>query len=144
MRPHDGPAADTHADPAPRCQAIEADTLLAKQIIVLELDRVKTNSNKNPIIAKAVLELEILDRLNGFVSTATLAIVIAQLNFLIRSRGLTARETWTSQFPHEQIPMDDVKLIMEQQSEPITTSTLKEKIPFSASSSTLLTYLWVS
>ena len=55
--PLDGPPAVNRTDPAPGCQALVADKLLAKQGIVLVLGRVK-NTNKNPVAEKAVRELE--------------------------------------------------------------------------------------
>ena len=120
LRPLDGPPAVIRTDPAPGFQALVSDKLLAKERIILELGRIK-NPNKNPVAEKAVQELEeeLLrhDPLNSSISAMTLSIVTARLNSRIRSRGLSAREMWThrDQFTHEQIPVDDKQLIIEQQ-----------------------------
>ena len=55
--------------------------------------------------------------------------------------GTTFADVDSDQFTHEQIPVDDLKLIMEQQLESITTSTVKNQRLIPASSFTLLTYI---
>ena len=52
----------------------------------------------------------------GAVTPLDLSIVIAPLNARIRSSGMSSREFWThrSQFTHEQIPISDRELILQQ------------------------------
>ena len=69
---------------------------------------------------KAVQELEIellpQDPLGGGVSEVTLAVATANLNFRIRSRGLSSREKGyqRDQFSNHQLPLSDEDLITKQ------------------------------
>ena len=80
----------------------------------LEIGRVK-NPNKNPVVEKAILELEeeLLKQepTGGPVLQLGLAIAVVRLNSRIRYSDLSARELWTqrSQFSHEQLPISDRK-----------------------------------
>lgn len=114
--PLDGPFAVVRTDPAPAFKALVADAVLAQHRISLELGWAK-NPNKNPVVEKAVQELEeeLLrqQQRGGPISVRHLAIATACLNSRLRSRGLSAREMWTQrdQFTCTQLPLSDQKLI---------------------------------
>ena len=80
--------------------ALRNDETLKSLRLSLEIGRVK-NPNKNPVVEKAILELEeeLLKQepTGGQVSHLCLVIVVARLNFCIRYSGLSARELWTQQ-----------------------------------------------
>ena len=59
MRPFDVPLAVIRTDPAPCFMALDNDPVLHDHRIVLEVGRVK-NRNKNPVVERAGLELELL------------------------------------------------------------------------------------
>ena len=119
MRPLDGPTAVIRTDPAPGFKALAEDELLERHRICLEIGRAK-NLNKNSVAERAVQEVvnEILneDPLAGPVTDVALAIATANLNALIPSRGLSAREMWSQhdQFSNQQIPLLDQELILKQ------------------------------
>ena len=95
------------------------DCLLHKLRITLQVGRIK-NVNKNPVAEKAIQELEeeLLrhEPMGGAIMPLNLSIVIARLNARIRSSGMSSRELWThrSQFTHEQIPISDREVILQQ------------------------------
>ena len=97
----------------------------------LEIGRVK-NSNKNPVVEKAILELEgdLLkeEPTSGPVSQLGLVIAVARLNSCIRYSGLSARELWTqqSQFTHEQLPISDRENLLRQHT--YTKSHVERKV----------------
>ena len=115
----DGPPAAIRADTAPGFMALREDETLKSLRLSLEIGRIK-NSNKNPVVEKAILELE--DELlkqeptGGPVSQLGLVIAVARLNSRIRHSGLSAKELWTqrSQFTHEQLPISDRENIRRQ------------------------------
>ena len=132
MRPLDGPPAVVRTDPAPGFKALTDDQLLKHHRITIDLGHAK-NQNKNPVAERAVQELEneLLrhDPLGGPVSLLTLAVVTANLNTRIRSRGLSSREMWTQrdQFSNHQIPLHDQDIIVQQNEQRIANHTHSEK-----------------
>ena len=92
--------------------ALRNDETLKSLRLSLELGCVK-NPNKNPVVEKAILELEeelLKQELTGGpVSELGFVLAVARLNSRIRYSGLSARELWTqqSQFAHEQLPISD-------------------------------------
>ena len=98
----------------------------------LQIDRVK-NSNKNPVVEKAILELEeeLLKQepTPGQVSQLGLVIAVARLNSCIHYSGLSARELWTqrSQFTHEQLPISDRENLLRQHTLRTLNHTSSEK-----------------
>lgn len=119
MRPLDGPFATVRVDGAPGFLALRDDSSLHKYRIALEIGRTK-NVNKNPVGERAVQELENeilrIEPGGGPISTVNLAAAVASLNTRIRGRGLSAREMWTQrdQFTLSQLPVQDLRLISEQ------------------------------
>ena len=107
----DGPPAVIRVDPAPGFMALRNDETLKSLRLSLEIGRVK-NPNKNPVVEKAILELEeelLKQEPTGDpVSQLGLVITVARLDSRIRYSGLSAREFWTqrSQFTHE-LPISD-------------------------------------
>ena len=99
LHPLDGPPAVIRADPAPGFMALRNDETLKSLRLSLEIGRVK-NPNKNPVVEKAILELEeeLLkqEATGGPVSQLGLVIAVARLNFRIRYSGLSARELNTT------------------------------------------------
>ena len=99
-------------DPAPGFMALKNDETLKSLRLSLEIGRVK-NPNKNPVVEKAILELEkeLLKQkpTSGPVSELSLVIAVARLNSCIHYSGVSARELWTqqSEFTHEQLPISD-------------------------------------
>jgi len=120
-----GPSAVVRSDPAPGFVHLENDPLLKKHGIFVEIGRRK-NVNKNPIAERGVQELEEdirkMEPSGGPINNTTLVISIANLNAKLRTRGLSSREMLyqRDQFTHQQIPVNDLELIVEQQ-------TMKEK-----------------
>ena len=116
LHPVDGSPAVIRVDPAPGFMGLKNDEPLKSLRLSLEIGRVK-NPNKNPVVEKAILELE--EKLlkqeptSGPVSQLSpqlgLVIAVARLNSCIRYSGLSARELWTqrSQFTHEQLSISD-------------------------------------
>ena len=106
-------------DPAPGFMALRNYETLKSLRLFLEIGRVK-NPNKNPVVEKAILELEeeLLKQepTGGPVSQLGLVIAVARLNSRIRYSGLSARELWTqrSQFTHEQLPISDRENLLRQ------------------------------
>ena len=119
LRPLDGPVAIVRTDPAPGFVKLAQDPVLLEHRISLETGRTK-NINKNPVAEKAIQELqdEILrqDPDQKTLNQASLAVIVARLNSRIRNQGLSSRELWTQrdQFTHQQLPLDDQKLIQDQ------------------------------
>ena len=119
LHPLDGPIALVRVDPAPGFIALKDDTVLKQLRINIEIGRVK-NVNKNPVAERAIqeLEVELLRREpgGGAVSQLELSVAIARLNAHIRFSGLSSRELWTqrSQYNHEQLPISDRDIIIEQ------------------------------
>ena len=98
LHPLDGPPAVISVDPAPGFMALRNDETLKSFRLSLEIGRVK-NPNKNPVVEKAILELEeeLLKQepTGGAVSQLGLVIAVSRLNPRIRYSGLSARELWT-------------------------------------------------
>ena len=119
LHPLDGPIEVVRVDPAPGFVALKDDCLLHKLRITLEVGRIK-NVNKNPVAEKAIQELEekLLrhEPMGGAVTPFDLSIAVARLNARIRSSGMSSRELWIhrSQFTHEQIPISDREVILQQ------------------------------
>ena len=119
LHPLDGPIACVRVDPAPGFMALRDDGLLQKLHINIEIGRVK-NVNKNPVAERTIQELEeeLLRQKpgGGAVTMLDLSIAIARLNARIRFSGLSSRELWPqrSQFTHEQLPILDRNIILEQ------------------------------
>ena len=99
--------------------ALRNDETLKSLRLYLAIGRVK-NPNKNPVVEKAILELEeeLLKQepTGGPVSQLGLVIAVARLNSRIRYSGLSARELWAqrSQFTHEQLPISDRENLLRQ------------------------------
>ena len=97
------PPAVIRVDPAPGFMALRNDETLKSLRLSLEIGRVK-NPNKNPVVEKAILELEeeLLkqESTGGPVSQLGLVITVARLNSRIRYSGLSARELWTTKSVH--------------------------------------------
>ena len=102
LHPLDGPSAVIRVYSAPGFMALGNDETL-KSRLSLEIGRVK-NPNKNPVVEKAILELEeeLLKQepTDGPVSQLGLVIAVARLNSRIRYSGLSARELWTTKSVH--------------------------------------------
>ena len=119
-------------DPAPGFMALRNDETLKSLRLSLEIGRVK-NPNKNPVVEKAILELEeeLLKQepTSGPVSQLGLVIAVARLNSCIRYSGLSARELWTqrSQFTHEQFPISDRENLLRQHTLRTLNHTSSEK-----------------
>ena len=131
LHPLEGPAV-IRVDPAPGFMALINDETLKSLRLSLEIGRVK-NPNKNPVVEKAILELEeeILKQepTSGPVSQLGLVIAVARLNSCIRYSGLSARELWTqrSQFTHEQLPISDRENLLRQHTLRTLNHTSSEK-----------------
>ena len=143
LHPLDGPFAVIRVDPAPGFTALKDDAQLKQLHISLEIGRVK-NPNKNPVAEKAISELqnELLRQQpgGGSVSQLELATAVARLNSRLRFAGLSAREIWTqrNQFTHDQLPISDREIILQQhenriQNHPYSVASKhsKHKIPTS-------------
>ena len=119
LHPLDGPIACVRVDPAPGFMALRDDGHLQKLGINIEIGRVK-NVNKNPFADRTIQELEeeLLGQEpgGGAATMLDLSIAIVCLNARIRFSGLSSRELWTqrSQFTHEQLPILDRNIILEQ------------------------------
>ena len=119
LHPLDGPPAVIRVDPAPGFMALRNDETFKSLRLSLEIGRVK-NPNKNPVVEKAILELEeelLKQRVTGGpVSQLDLVIAVARLNSHICYSGLSARELWTqrSQFTDEQLPISDRENLLRQ------------------------------
>ena len=106
-------------DPASGFMALRNDETLKPLRLFLEIGRVK-NPNNNPVVEKAILELEeeLLKQepTSGPVSQLGLVIAVAILNSCIRYSGLSARELWTQRnhFTHEQLPISDRENLLRQ------------------------------
>ena len=87
--------ATIRADGATPMQALQADRILAKYGISVEIGRVK-NPNKNPVAEKAIQELQYeLKRSypdGGPLTSHGLAVAVASLNARLRNTGLSAKE----------------------------------------------------
>ena len=122
LRPLDGPIAVIRTDPAPGFQALSQDDFLQQQRLCIEIGRIK-NINKNPVAEKSIQEVEhellLTDPSGDPVSPLQLALAIARLNSRVRGRGLSSREMWTQrdQYTNEQIPVVDLDLIIQQNSQ---------------------------
>ena len=103
LHPLDGPPAVIRVDPTPGFMALRKDETLKSLRLSLEIGRVK-NPNKNPVVEKAILELEeeLLKQepTSGPVSQLGLVIAVARLNSCIHFSGLWARELWTTKSVH--------------------------------------------
>ena len=143
LHPLDGPFAVIRVDPAPGFTALKDDAQLKQLHISLEIGRIK-NPNKNPVAEKAISELqnELLRQQpgGGSVSQLELATAVARLNSRLRFAGLSAREIWTqrNQFTHDQLPISDREIILQQhenriQNHPYSVASKhsKHKIPTS-------------
>ena len=134
LHPLDGPPppAGIRVDPAPGFMALRNDETLKSLRLSFEIGRVK-NPNKNPVVEKAVRELEeeLLKQepTSGPVSQLGLFIAVARLNSCIRYSALSARELWTqrSQFTHEQLPISDRENLLRQHTLRTLNHTSSEK-----------------
>ena len=132
MCPLDGPNVVVRTDAAPAFKALVNDDALLHRRITIEVGRVK-NPNKNPVGEKAIQELEdeILRQYyrGGLLTHRSLTVATARLNSRIRSRGLSAHETWSQldQFTNAQLPILDHKLISEQHSQKLTNNSYSER-----------------
>ena len=117
--PLDGPPAVIRVDPATGFMALRNDETLMSLRLSLEIGRVK-NPNKNPVVEKAILELEeelLKQEPTGWPGIAVGSVIaVARLNSHIHYSGLSARELWTqrSQFTHEQLPISDRENLLRQ------------------------------
>ncbi|KAI0243119.1 hypothetical protein LSAT2_008376, partial [Lamellibrachia satsuma] len=120
LRPLDGPLAVTRTDPASGFTSLVDDKLLLYHRLGIEVGRIK-NMNKNPLAEKAIRELEdeLLrqEPMGGAVTSLSLAIATARLNYRVRNRGLLAKELLVQrdQFSNQQISVSDLTMMLEQQ-----------------------------
>ena len=132
MCPLDDPVAVIRVDPAPGFLALRNDELLKSNHLVLEIGRPK-NKNKNPIAERAIQELrdELLrqETSHTMITPMSLSLATARLNSRIRKRGLSAREMLTQrdQFTNAQLPVEDQKLINDQQRDRLTNHPSSER-----------------
>ena len=118
-RPSPTSTAVIRVDPAPSFQSIFQRLKLSDQNIVLELGRFK-NKNKNPVIDKAIKELQrelrVQNPIGGPISSMSLDMAVATLNSRLRDPGLSAQEMWTGrdQVSGEQLAFEDRALIENQ------------------------------
>ena len=109
-----GPKSIVRVDPAAGFQALAEDHYLSQHGIAIEIGRRK-NVNKNPRAERAIQEVEseiARGDYSGALSRVTLAIIINQVNSMLRHGGLSAKEMWThhDQFTHEQLPFDETNM----------------------------------
>lgn len=132
LHPIHGPPAIVRVDPAPCFLALRDDDILRKVNITLDIGRIK-NVNKNPVAEKAISELEDeIQRLEpggGSLTKVQLSITVSKLNCRIRREGLSARELWTqrNQFTHEQLPICDKEIILNQHKSRLDNHSASEK-----------------
>ena len=118
-RPSSASSATIRVDPAPAFQSIFKRLNLLDQNIILDIGRFK-NKNKNPIIDKAIKELErelrVQNPIGGPISLMSLDMAVATLNSRLRNPGLSAQEMWTGrdQVSGEQLAFEDRSLIEDQ------------------------------
>jgi hypothetical protein len=92
----------------------------------------KKNVNKNPIVDRAVQEVEEellkLEPGGGAVTNTTLALATASVNSKIRKRGLSAREMLIQrdQFTNTQMPISDLDLLTRQYEAKLTNHQYSE------------------
>ena len=119
LRSLSGPPVTVRVDPAPGFVSLKDDGILQQLGISIEIGRIK-NINKNPVAEKAIAELEgelIRQVPNGGPATELgLAITVSRLNARLRREGISAHELWTqrNQFTHEQLPLEDRDIIINQ------------------------------
>ena len=119
LHPLDGPPAVIRVDTAPGFIALRNDETSKSLRLSFEIDCVK-NPNKNPVVEKAILELEeeLLKQepTSGPVLQLGLVTAVARLNSCIRYSGLSVRELWTqrSHFTHEHLPILDRENLLRQ------------------------------
>ena len=103
------PPAVIRVDPAPGFMALRNDETLKSLRLSLEMGRVK-NPNKNPVVEKAILELqeELLKQepTSGLVSQLVLVIAVARLAFAIQvcrlgNYGLNEVSSLMNNFPFQ-------------------------------------------
>ena len=113
----DGPQAVIRVDLAPGFVSLKNTNALQHLGISIEVGRVKI-TNKNPVAEGAVQELEeellCQEPGGGPVTELSLTLATAQLNWRLRSQGLSSWELWTqrNQFSNEQIPINDLQHIL--------------------------------
>ena len=118
-RPSSASSATIRVDPAPAFQSIFKRLKLLDHNIILEIGRFK-NKNKNPVIDKAIKELErelrVQNPIGGPISSMSLDMAVATLNSRLRNPGLSAQEMWTGrdQVSGEQLAFEDRSLIEDQ------------------------------
>ena len=117
LKPVTGPPSIVRVDPAPGFQALTDDPFLQEHNISLEVGRHK-NPNKNPVGERAVQEFEEeISKLcpSQQVSPVNIAIICDRLNRKLRHPGLSSKEMITKrdQFTNEQLPVDDINLILQ-------------------------------
>jgi hypothetical protein len=141
LKPTNGPPTIVRVDPAPGFQALADDTFLQEHNIVIEVGRHK-NINKNPVAERAIQEFEEeISKLcpTGQVSAVNIALICDRLNRKIRYPGISSKEMVTKrdQFTNQQLPIDDINLILQKHEQHIrnhdasakSKSTLPAKIP---------------
>ena len=119
IRPSSVSPALIRVDPASSFQSIFNKVQLSDYNIHLEIGRFK-NRNKNPVIDKAIRELQkelrIQNPMGGPLSAVSLDSAVAVLNSRLRDPGLSAQEMWTGrdQVSGEQLSFKDRNLIEDQ------------------------------
>ena len=132
VRPSTASPAFIRVDPATAFQSIFNRLQLSDHNIILEVGRFK-NRNKNPVIDKAIKELEreirLQNPIGGPLSSMSLDMAIATLNSRLRHPGLSSQEMWTGrdQVSGEQLALNDRNLIDSQHRRRIANHSYSEK-----------------
>lgn len=132
LHPIFGPPAVVRVDPAPCFIALRDDNILRQLNINLDIGRVK-NVNKNPVAEKAISELEDeiqrLEPSGCALTKVQLSIAVSKLNCRIRREGMSAKElrTQRNQFTHEQLPICDKEIILNQHQARLDNHKASEK-----------------
>ena len=132
VRPSTASPAFIRVDPATAFQSIFNRLQLSDYNIILEIGRFK-NRNKNPVIDKAIKELEreirLQNPIGGPLSSMSLDMAIATLNSRLRHPGLSSQEMWTGrdQVSGEQLALNDRNLIDAQHRRRIANHPYSEK-----------------
>ena len=139
LHPPDGPPSKIRSDSAPGFKSLLGTQPLRDKGLLFELGRTK-NPNKNPIVDKAIRELEDeiirLEPSGCPISTKTLTFALVSLNARIRRQGLSSFELMfrRNQFTAEELNTSDRDVISAQllSRKENHSSSLKSQLPRSA------------
>lgn len=135
MRPSPAHKIIIRLDPAPSHQSIVANlpnSIFAENNIEIVLGRT-LNRNKNPVIDKAIREMNrellLINPSGGPTSPTQLSLATANLNSRYRKFGLSSHELWTQrdQITGEQLPLQDREIIINQYSSRLANHPHSEK-----------------